>query len=394
MNSWKSPKPVIGAVAMGESYFPRPQLEQQLLDAVQRGEHVLLAAPRRVGKTSLMMAIESQCPEHIRCHFKNIQGIQSEEEFYDAFYELLLLGLKKFAAIEWIKNLMNHFQMKIEGGGFSAAIGKQQSINSRQKIETTLEHLGKGKEQVVLLLDELPEVLNHLNKSGKNEEASNLLNQLREWRQMPELRQKLTFVLAGSIGIHHIVKTIEGRTADLNDLVILPFKPLSTEEAHAYISWALEGASLQADPAIAQYFLDKVVYPIPYFINLMLDHCNRMAMEQQQPLLTEKMLDEAFDKTIAEHTHFEDWSSRLFHYYQASESTFMNEVLIMVSHKEIVDVKALYNLAQKHHLQQQYRNLMDDLVRDGYLKESPQGYFTFLSPFLAAYWKRKHPFYE
>lgn len=394
MESWNLPRIVCGPVAVESQYFSRPTLERELINALLRGDHVLLTAPRRVGKTSLMVAIESKCPDKMRCHFEIIQGIQSEAEFYNRFYELLEKGLKKFDAIAWIKNLLGQLHLKIEGGGFSAELGKQSSTSSRQKIETILEQLAKEKEQVVLLLDELPEVLNHLHENGKTQEASNLLNQLRAWRQKPELRGKLTFVLAGSIGIHHIVKTIEGRTADLNDLVILPFEPLSSEEALQYLAWALEDASLEINQTVAQYFLEKVQYPIPYFINLMLDQCNRLAMAQQQPALTEKMVDDAFDKIIAGNTHFEDWSSRLFNYYQEIESGFMNEVLVMLSHTTTVDIRTIYNLAQKHQLQDQYMSLVDDLVRDGYLKESHKGYYQFLSPFLAAYWKRKHPVYE
>ncbi len=44
----------IGAPATGSDFFPRPQIEAKLLRAMQT-EHVLFLAPRRTGKTSLIL---------------------------------------------------------------------------------------------------------------------------------------------------------------------------------------------------------------------------------------------------------------------------------------------------------------------------------------------------
>ena len=89
-NVWVGPKIIIGSTAFGDYYYPRPQIEANIWEETQKGNHVLLAAPRRVGKSSVMLAMVENCPTDTRCVFKNIQGVQSEAEFYQQFFELII----------------------------------------------------------------------------------------------------------------------------------------------------------------------------------------------------------------------------------------------------------------------------------------------------------------
>lgn len=44
----------IGQPARGAEYFERPQITEKLWEKIQSGANILLAAPRRVGKSSIM----------------------------------------------------------------------------------------------------------------------------------------------------------------------------------------------------------------------------------------------------------------------------------------------------------------------------------------------------
>jgi predicted AAA+ superfamily ATPase len=85
MSNWKNPKIIVGNVAKGDFYFPRLDIEAQIWEELDKGSHILLAAPRRVGKTSVMLSMLENSPADIRCIFKNIQGVQSEESFTNSF---------------------------------------------------------------------------------------------------------------------------------------------------------------------------------------------------------------------------------------------------------------------------------------------------------------------
>jgi len=48
-----------GQVIFGDKYFSRPKDEDRVWRRLKRGGHLLLLAPRRVGKTSLLRHLEN-----------------------------------------------------------------------------------------------------------------------------------------------------------------------------------------------------------------------------------------------------------------------------------------------------------------------------------------------
>ena len=56
-NEWKSPKTIFGNVATGKYYYPRTDIVEEIWNELEKGSFVLLAAPRRVAKTSVLRAL-------------------------------------------------------------------------------------------------------------------------------------------------------------------------------------------------------------------------------------------------------------------------------------------------------------------------------------------------
>ena len=242
-------------------------------------------------------------------------------------------------------------------------------------------------------MDELPEVLSNLYKKGRSQEASGILDRLRQWRQNPALRQHFSLVLAGSVGIHHIVKTIEGRTADINDFDIVPFEALTRTEAADYVTWATQGATVQYNQPLLDHLLSKINYFIPYCINLMLDEIDKAARKAQHPAISPQDIDVAFDTVVKNSDHFKEWKNRLFDYFSKEEAGFLNDTLIYIAHRQTINQRQLYDLARKHGKEDQYMELVQGLERDGYLTEQDDR-FIFVSPFLQAFWKRDNPIFD
>ena len=48
-------KPSLGQPARREKFFPRDEERKKILEALDLGENLLISAPRRVGKTSILM---------------------------------------------------------------------------------------------------------------------------------------------------------------------------------------------------------------------------------------------------------------------------------------------------------------------------------------------------
>lgn len=244
MKDWISPKIIVGRTAIGDYYFNRPQIVSKIWEEVLKGSHVLLVAPRRVGKSSVMEYMVENCPEDVKCIFRNIQAIKSEQDFYKKIYELLIECLSKFGKTKnWISDFLggiNIIEITMDGVKF----GDKKEVNYLEEINQLLPKLSSNNLKIVLFIDELPEVLNNMYKAKKIEEASAILDNLRQWRQTPEFKKHFGLVLASSIGIHHVVKKIDGRISDFNDLNQVPFEPLLPTESREYIKWATDQATV------------------------------------------------------------------------------------------------------------------------------------------------------
>ena len=390
--NWKSPNTVVGSVARGNNYFERQEIIDNIWREIEKDNYILIAAPRRVGKTSVMIHMVENSKEGYKLIFENVQGNKSETEFYKTLYRLILSCLTKGKqAKKWIEGYLKTksiTEVSLEG---TFKISNHE-LNYLNEINDIIPQIDNEGETIVLLIDELPEVLFNLHKKGKAEEAMSILKNLRRWRQDIQF-QKLRFVLAGSIGIHYVVNAIEGRTSDLNDLKPVYCNPIEPHETNDYFDWATKNATVQYDEPLRNYFLDKIQYYVPYFFNIMLDEIDSKARKSNNPIVTEQDIDTAFYAVIKNNDHFVDWKRRLKDYMPGDDFEFVNELLTHIAHKGNISVQEIYDKAQRHNKSTDYMDFIFNLEHDGYITKKEHQYI-FISPFLKEFWKQNNPIYN
>jgi AAA+ ATPase superfamily predicted ATPase len=392
INKWISPKIIIGPVATGDYYYHRLEIVEDIWEELEKGNFVLIAAPRRVGKTSVMKFMVENPKENYKLIFENIQGINAEDDFYKMIYKLILGCLSDSKKIKnwFLKYLKSKSISEVDiTGSFKIS---DQKIDYLEEINKIIPQLDADCETIILLIDELPEVLHNLYKSNKNEQAISILKNLRRWRQDTRFK-KLQFVLAGSIGIHYVVNTIEGRNSDLNDLRKVYCNPLSGSQPNEYIDWATREATIKYNDELKEYFLNKIQYFVPYFINIVLSEIDKTAKRNKNSEISTQSIDDAFEMVIINNDHFKDWKKRLSDYLTNENFLFVNEILIHIAHEEYITIQTIYDKAIKHNKTSDYMDFIGDLEQDGYIIENDKKYI-FISPFLKEFWKRNNPIYN
>lgn len=392
-DKWIEPNIIIGNAATGNLYYRRTKIEDIIIKELEKGNHILFSAPRRVGKTSVVKYLAENFPGGANCIFKNIQDNKSATDFLKSFYHLILSSLKKnqkvwnqflvFAKTRGIKKI------SLEGG---IEFIDPKEIDYANEIEILLTELKKNQTKVILFIDELPDVLHHLFENDRADEAHLILKKIRSWRQNFQ-KGILTIVWIGSIGLYHIVERIGGRTSDLNDLFEIQFDPFSQAEAANYIQEVTQCASVKYTKKLTQYIIQKVGYCIPYNINLLLLELHKIAVAIDATELDIDHIEKAFNTIVKENKNFDDYRKRLFDYFPKNDALFMNEVLTYIAHFDNINLRQLYDISKKYNQENNYIDFMDILERDGYVVEN-DGSYLFISPFLKAFWKRKHPIYE
>lgn len=387
---WESPKTIIGNVATGEFYYQRDEIVEEIWSEIEKDNNILIAAPRRVGKTSVMKFMVQNPQKGYIMVFENIQSINSSEGFYKKIYLLILecLSNSEKSLIKVKDYLKSKKITKFSKDGVEI---EHSELNYLDELNELIPKLKDNDEMVILLLDELPEVLHNLHKLNKNDEASEILKNLRIWRQTDQF-SKLKFILSGSIGIHYVVEQIEGRLADINDLRTIEQPPFDKDEAKKFIEWATKDATIKYNEENTNYLVEKINYCVPYFLNLMLDEIDRKAKKRNESNITIYDIDNAFEEVVKNNTYFEDWKLRLTDYLPQQNFQFVNEILIHIAHKDFITIQEIYNKAIKHN-KSEYMSFIKDLVKDGYIVEIEKNY-VFISPFLKEFWKLNNPIYN
>lgn len=352
-NNWSPPKIIIGKDATGEYYYRREYIENEIWSEIKKGNNVLIAAPRRVGKTSVMKYLIENTESGYKLIFRNVQGIDTEKEFYKTIYELIIKCLSKFKSNAQI--ITDYFkQKKITDISWSGGVTiGDNEIDYLYEINNLIPKLDIEGETIVLLIDELPEVLHNLHKKGNNDIAKSIIKNLRQWRQEKGY-EKLQFVLAGSVGIHYVVSLIDGRTSDINDLNKIYYKPLNENEVNDYIDWATTEASVLFSDVLKVYLRTKIQYFVPYFINLMLDEIDKTARKNRNAIISEIDIDNAFNSIIRNNDYFSDWKKRLSDYLPKEDFKFVNDILKHIAHRDQITIQEIYNKAQTFDKEEDY----------------------------------------
>ncbi|MBS1660849.1 MAG: ATP-binding protein [Bacteroidetes bacterium] len=389
---WIHPNTVTGDAATEGRYLKREYINESFWREVRKGNHILLVAPRRVGKTSIMKDLACNCPEGFAGIYENIEGVSCKIDFYQRLFELLLQSIhrsKLKQAKELVGRWTNKFRIiEISKSGIKI---EAQKIDYEKEIRNLIPELKEAKVHVIIFLDEFAEIIYKLKKNGCQEDAISILHMLREMRSDDDFKH-FTIVYAGSVGLEFVIRNID-RPKLINDLHPIKLGVLSDAEASMLISQLTDGASIQLSDDIRVYLKQKISYLLPYYLQLMIEAIDDIAFETKTAVVNEKMIDLAFLNVLKEKKNFEDWLLRLKEYHSVNFS-FINELLQHAAHRDHITVQEIYSKAEKAGHSEDYMDFIEELVHDGYLVEIENHIYCFISPLLRQYWLQKYPIYH
>ena len=198
---------IIGQPVAGDDLYGREYELDRLWEQLEQGEHILMLAPRRVGKTSLMLELENAPRGGWDVINVDVQGGEGPEDCFAAILAKLAADSRyrtRFEAIPFsstIKNVVEGMSANVDVGvlrvELKRAIGSEWDRVAAQ-LQARLTNLPDTGERLLVILDELPILISRMLRSGGGKsDADLLLARLRQWRQAPEQ-------LAGESGTAHL----------------------------------------------------------------------------------------------------------------------------------------------------------------------------------------------
>ena len=373
----------IGSPVVGEDFFGR-EVELRKAESLIRDNNLMLAAPRRVGKTSFARRlIDTLSSKGWNTIFIDLEEITSIDHFFSAFYgELVKLPETKVS--EKVKAKMKKWLSGVElsttGLPVKATVKMESSDNNDFKdladILNTLDN------HTLVVFDELTVLLKSLSERNDNEQSvKTFLNQFRAMRSATS--EKCSWLICSSVGVRNFT-TQHNLSDTINDVADFELGAFSDEEAVKFVSTLAKSIGIEANAKMKRYILDKIGWNIPFFIQLLL---SRLPAGE----VTKADVDEAYDHLLQTGS-FDTWHERLNIEYGNNK-----DVAKLILKYLCVNVDGKTRDEIYNHIYAKIPSFENDemglllraLITDGYLVKDGERY-KFRSPLLRDYWKETY----
>ncbi len=385
-------KNVLGSPARKSNFFYREKEISNILYALEKGENIQIAAPRRVGKTSILYYFIDN-PEKFK-GFKfiaiDVESSTSVNSYYKKILEELLKSDVLKTESKWFQNIKNIADSikSIKVLGANIELNRSDGNDYFHDVKTFLENIHLENEKIVFLIDEFTIALDNIYETQGIEETKRFLNTNRELRMHHRINENVKFILTGSIGLNGLVERLELPTT-INDLSVVSVNPLSKKKGVEFAKLILDVEDLKYTDENIDYLLGKISWLIPYFIKLTIDECRQIALEEDKKYISNAMIDQAFEQAIDfKHNNFYNhYLTRLKSSFKGNELKFLIEVLSETAAKQEISDNRTQDLAAKYGVEDIRRNLLRTLTFDGYLAHNKtDNTYYFVSPLLKMWW--------
>lgn len=200
--------------------------------------------------------------------------------------------------------------------------------------------------------------------------------------------KKVRFIYTGSIGLNHTVATLNA-SAFVNDLSTVEIEPLSVVEGKQLIGELMLHKSIKIDDGTIDHLLQKTSWLLPFHIQLAIQEISELCRVSKVAGIEE--IDKAFDNMVASrnNNHFEHYYSRLKAQFKKEAYRYAEALLQDLATKGTITSADLYNQAVGFGVQDQYRQILEVLMYDGYINNVGDGNtYQFNSPVVRLWWQR------
>lgn len=393
---------LVGTPARGSNFYGREAFVQIVAEKLRNG-HVLLAAPRRFGKTSVMYRLIDQSYWNYRVVHADLEKFTEPSELIAHLIEQLARDdklAKLLKGVSWLpEKIWTFFKSNIEELELlevKIKLKEQLRGSWQERGEELFRLAAKSPETIIFILDEFPMMIDRMSRSKAHcEEAITLLRWLRALRLNPSITQ-VRFLIAGSIGIDQVLNQL-GEIKSINDFEKMTLEPFPPKVAAAFLDELSQSTRLKLSPACKRRMLELIGTPVPYFLQILFSEIAKTHAQDGEPV-TPKRIERIYrDKVLGMDckTYFEHYYGRLRDYYQPSEERAAKRLLRQLATEKSLSRDACYQffkeiIGQRADVED-FNRLMTDLENDFYIRfDAEARRYEFACQLLRDWWLRHY----
>ncbi|MEZ4398375.1 MAG: ATP-binding protein [Kofleriaceae bacterium] len=307
-------KIVVGNTVEQENFWGRTE-ELARLERLLEGDHVLLLAPRRVGKSSLLKAYQARArTDGAVVVYADVQDTRPGPDAEAQFARTVLDAIHATPAGKRVRpgvfarmraaRTSRVKQLQLPGG--AGAELEHLPHAWQQAADQAFARVLAGDTTWVVLIDELPNVvttLADLDPTGARARA--FLAWFRALRNRCDAR--IRFVVCGSIGLDSVAARLRC-TDTINDLHAWTIGAFSREDADGFLETIAAAYQVELGPSVRARICYELEWLIPHHLQAL---AQELIGKRTAVAITEADVGAAVEALLANRTYFNSWDERL-----------------------------------------------------------------------------------
>ena len=404
-------KNIVGTPARGADFFDREELVALLWKRLETG-NILLAAPRRFGKTSVMYRLLDRPEPGWKPIHVDAESIREPVNFVIALLDALMRDreMHRFLISSW-QSLGGWIRGLLDGVEVGTPWDVSVKIELKEKIQDTWQEkaeelLGRLCDydrtlKILFIIDELPLML-HLFRDNEvsDRDTRAFVYWFRKLRTDPLIGlTNCRFLVGGSVGIDPYLSRL-GAIDSFNDFERITLSEISPAMAETFMKDLLMSREIALSNASLKHCLSLIGSPIPYFIQVFVaEIANELA--QRPASLGPKRLEELYqDRVLGASckSYFQHYYDRLRYYdkeeEQAAKALLRELALAYPESLSRAHMTAVYRRTLgESATDDRFAGLVGILENDFYIRyRTEEGGYIFASKVLCDWWRRYYAF--
>jgi uncharacterized protein len=400
---------IVGSPVRGDDFWFRNEFVDTLWESIDK-HNVLLIAPRRIGKTSIMYRMLDFPKNAWSVIHLNVEDIKTPAEFFitivDAIHEHQPEFFRDAIAKGWdfFKGLMSTIE-GVEAYDFKIQLRKKENLIERweERADQLIERIVASGKKILFIIDELPDMLNNM---AEHSESGRMLflHWFRKTRER-SLKARVRWIVGGSVNIVAVLDQ-KGGIKLINDLKPEVLRPFTQEEVKDFIGTMFAKEKIDYDePGVLPRISELLGSPIPYFLQMLSQEVCRAWRRAPGSRVSAEMVTAVFNKTLLGEMgrdKLQHYRSRIDVHYPAEEREgacrLLNELSLC---KDGMTRKSLYRMYSRVEdkktsprkgpgLNLAFQRLLLHLQSDFYIEETRSDRFDFASRLIKTWWRKNY----
>lgn len=391
----------------GERFWDREQELASYIGYLEEGANLLVVAPRRIGKTSLLREAGRRIGDRMHYLFLDLEHCHTPE---DVVVNLCLATREHrdlwSVTREVFQNALSHFKESLETVTLDeVSFTLRASVDHDWVPRATrlLADLAKQEKPLVLCLDEVPIFVSRLLKGQDFEitparrEATDLFM---SWLRAMSIahRGRIRFVLAGSIGLEPVLRQ-GGLSGTITTFAPFFLEPWDSDTTLGCLDALAQSYGVAFEADAAPRILEKLGCYIPHHVQLFFDLLLEDARHRRSCTISSKAVDRLYQTRMLAskgHAELSQLEERLMRVLGPRRMPLAIDLLSEAAIVGSVTAGSARILAADHFKDPQeaggnLRDVLAILEHDGYLLREGEA-FVFLSGLVRDWWKARFSF--